>query len=355
MAINGLSMRRLRAWGAGALAVVLSATGAAAEATRLKIVGGLAGIAQYRQYEEPFWTKRIEEISGGRLTASIVPFDRSGLRGQDMLQLMKLGVVPFGTALVAVVATDEPELNAVDLPALNPSMADLRGSVQAFRPHLRRILAERYGIELLGIYAYPAQVVYCAKAFRGLADLAGRRVRTSSVSQSELVAALGGHPVQIPFAEIVNALSHGVVDCAITGTMTGYEIGLSDVTSHIHGMALSWGISFFGANRTAWDALAPELREIVSRGVQELEGEIWSAAERETSRGFACTTGTAECAGGRRGRMALVPVTPEDDARRRKLLVEHVLPRWVDRCGPDCVAVWNEILAPRAGFRLGSE
>ena len=328
---------------------------AAAEPTRLKIVGGLAGISQYKQFEEPFWAKRIEELSGGRLTATIRPFDRSGLRAQDMLQLMKLGVVPFGTALVALVAGDEPELNVVDLPGLNPTFDDLRETVAAYRPHLRNVLRDRYDIELLGVYAYPAQVVYCAKPFRGLADLQGRRVRTSSVGQSELVSALGGIPVLVPFAEMVNAVTNGVVDCALTGTLSGFEIGLSGVTTHVHAMSLSWGISFFGANRRAWDALPADLREVIRTGVQGLENHIWMSADRETARGLACNIGAASCGSERRGTMTLVPVSPADEARRRLLLVEAVLPSWLDRCGSDCANVWNEHMAPRAGIRLKAE
>ncbi len=349
----GTTWRRIAA-AAALLAGIGAAPAGAAEATRLKIVGGLAGVAQYRQYEEPFWAKRIGELSGGRIAASIVPFDRSGLRGQDMLQLMKLGVVPFGTALLAVVAGDEPQLNALDLSVVSPTMEDLRASARALRPSVGRLLAERYDIELLGVYAHPAQVLYCAKPFSGLADIAGRRVRTSSVGQSEFVTGLGGVPVQIAFAETVGAVTSGVVDCAITGTLPGFEIGLSEVTSHIHGMALSWGVSIFGANRTAWEALAPDLREIVRSGVRDLEGEIWRAAEAETARGFACNTGAAEC-GGRRGRLVQVPPSPADDARRRRLLIESVLPRWIDRCGDECITLWNEVLAPRLGFRLGAE
>ncbi|KAA2236105.1 TRAP transporter substrate-binding protein [Salinarimonas soli] len=347
---------RSRGW--LALAAVLlglsAAPAAAAEPIRLKIVGGLAGISQYRQFEEPFWTKRLEEMSGGRLTAAVHPFDRSGLRAQDMLQLMKLGVVPFGTALLALVAGDEPELNVIDLPGLNPNFEVLRETVAAYRPHLRDVLKDRYGIELLGVYAYPAQVVYCAKSFRGLSDLAGRRVRTSSVSQSELVSALGGVPVLVPFAETVSAVSTGVVDCAITGTLSGYEIGLPEVTTHIHAMALSWGLSFFGANRSAWEALPADLRDVLRAGIARLEQDIWTSADRDTARGLACNAGTTAC-DGRQGRMTLVPVTPEDEARRRRLLVEAVLPSWLDRCGTDCAAVWNEHMAERAGIRLKAE
>jgi hypothetical protein len=53
--------------------------------------------------------------------------------------------------------------------------------------------------------------------------------------------------------------------------------------------------------------------------------------------------------------MSLVPVTPEDEARRRRLLVEAVLPSWLDRCGSECAAVWNDNMAARAGIRLKAE
>ncbi len=331
------------------LVLCLPAPGARAEEpVRLTVVGGLAGVSQYNQLEQPFWQTEIAERTRGRLTASIRPFNESGLRGEDMLQLMRLGVVPFGTALLAVAAGDEPELNAVDLPALNPDIATLRQTVSRYREHLRQVLRERYDIELLGIYAYPAQVLFCTRAFQGLDDLAGRRIRTSSVGQSELMVALGAMPVLIPFAETLAALRDGVADCAITGTLSGYEIGLPSVTTHVHAMAISWGMSFFGANVAAWRAIPADLRDEVRRGVTDLEQRIWTRAEDDTTRGLTCTT-QAVCPGARRKPMTLVPLSPSDAERRRLLLVETVLPRWIERCGEACVAAWNATLKPALG------
>ncbi|SFU61552.1 TRAP-type C4-dicarboxylate transport system, substrate-binding protein [Methylobacterium sp. 174MFSha1.1] len=340
---------------AAAVVLVLGLPGArAGEPVRLTVVGGLAGVSQYRQLEQPFWQTEIGERTGGRLTVSIRPFNESGLRGEDMLQLMRLGVVPFGTALLAVAAGDEPELNAVDLPALNPDMTALRQNVGHYREHLREVLRERYGIELLGIYAYPAQVLFCTRKFEGLADLAGRRIRTSSVGQSELMAALGAMPVIIPFAETVAALRDGVADCAITGTLSGYEIGLSGVATHVHAMAISWGMSFFGANIAAWRALPADLRDEVRRGVADLEQRIWKQAEDDTARGLACATQTA-CPGAPRKAMTLVPLSPRDAERRQRLLTETVLPRWIERCGEACVGIWNETLKPALGVTAKAE
>ena len=306
--------------------------------------------------EKPFWEHRIEALSNGSIQAEIHAFDRSGLPGQEMLQLMRLGIVPFGTALLAVVSGDEPELNAVDLPALNPDMQALRRTVGLYRSHLQQMLRTKFGVKLLAVYAYPAQVIFCAKPFTGLGDLAGRRIRTSSVGQSEMMVALGAIPVLTPFAEIVNSVRTGVVDCAITGTLSGNEIGLPNVTSHIYPMAISWGLSFFGANEAVWKALRPDLRATLKEAIAGLEREIWDAADRETAVGLACDIGAPDCNGEHSpGHMTLVPVTSQDEATRKRLLVESVLPGWIQRCGTDCVAAWNRELAPALGIKATAD
>ena len=123
---------------AAALALLLSALAARAAdqapAQRLRIVGGLAGVSQYTRQEEPFWTRELPRLTNGRVSAEIVPFDRAGIRGQEMLRLMQLGVVPYGTALLSLSATQDPVFGAPDLAGLNPDMASTRKTVAAFRP-----------------------------------------------------------------------------------------------------------------------------------------------------------------------------------------------------------------------------
>ncbi|MDQ2765011.1 MAG: TRAP transporter substrate-binding protein [Pseudomonadota bacterium] len=333
--------------------LAISTSRAADTTIQLKVVGGLAGVGQYINFEEPFWMHEVPRLTDGRIQAEIQPFDRSGLPGQEMLQLMRLGVVPFGTALLAQVSGDEPELNAVDLPTLNPDMTSLRKTVELYRSHLHETLQQKYGIELLGIYAYPAQVLYCTKRFASLKDLSGRKIRTSSVGQSEMMSALKAIPVVTPFSGIVGAIKAGAVDCAITGTMSGNEIGLPAVTSYISPLAISWGLSFFGANKQAWDQLPSDIRSILQGGIHKLELLIWESAARETAAGLACNIGSSACAGGKIYDMHLVPLAAEDAALLKQLLIQNILPGWIQRCGNDCVAAWNETLGPGLRIQIG--
>lgn len=313
--------------------------------THLRIVGGLAGINQFTRLEGPFWSQRLKERSGGRVTAEIAAFDKSGIQGREMLRLLSLGVISFGTVLPSL-STEDPELTAMDLPLVSPDFATLRQVVAAYRPQVERFLSERYGLELLAIYTYPAQVIYCRQPFQSLNDLKGRRVRTSGVSQAEMVEALGGIPVVTPFADIVPAIQRNVVDCAITGTMSGNSIGLHEVTSHIHELAISWGVSLFAANGGAWQALAPEVRDLLRREIAGLEAEIWRAADQETAEGLACNAGTPGCTGGRPGRMTRVPQSRQDASRRAEMIATAVLPGWLARCGDACADAWNRSIGP---------
>jgi TRAP-type C4-dicarboxylate transport system substrate-binding protein len=320
---------------------------------QLRIVGGLGKINQYTQRERPFWQDTLPRVTAGRASATIVPFDEAGLRGSEMLQLIQVGAVPFATALLPLVATQDPVLGAPDLAGLNPDMAALRRHVAAFRPYLEARLRQRWGIELLAVYVYPAQVAFCAKPFKGLTDLAGRRIRSSNTTQSDLIEALGAVPVQTAFADIVPKLRSGDIECAITGTMSGNTIGLQDVTTHVHTMAANWGLAIFGANEAVWNALSPQLREVLRRELPKLERAIWDDAERETGEGLACNSGSPGCVSGRPGHMVVVNETRADAQRWREIFVSTVLPRWVQRCGSECAKVWNETLGPATG--IGAE
>jgi TRAP-type C4-dicarboxylate transport system substrate-binding protein len=343
-----------RAAGASAAAPAEAASASAAAPLHLRIVGGLANVNQYTRHEEPFWSRELPRLSGGRFVGDIIPFDRAGIRGQEMLRLVQLGAVPFGTALLATSAIEDPELGAPDLAGLNADMPALRRSVAAFRPYLERTLHERYGARLLAVFTYPPQVVFCAKPFKGLADLAGRRVRTSSPPQADLMEALGATPVSTGFAEIVPNIRSGNVECAITGATSGNTIGLHEQTHYLHTLAITWGLSLFVANEAAWKALPADLQALLLKELPKLEQAIWAESDRETAEGLACNTGGAGCTTGRKGSMTLVQATPADVRRMRDIFGSTVLPRWVQRCGNQCAAVWNQTLRPATGIEAST-
>jgi TRAP-type C4-dicarboxylate transport system substrate-binding protein len=337
--------------GVGVAACLAAGAGAAGAPPplHLHIVGGLGSLKVFTEHERPFWETELGRLSGGRYTAEIVPFDRAGIRAQEVLTLVQLGAVPFATVQVSGGIKD-PELSAPDLSGLNPDMAAMRRSVAAFRPHLEEVMRKRYRIEVLALYVYPAQVLFCKKPLSGLKDVAGLRVRTSGPAQADWIEALGGKAVTTGFNDIVPFLDRDEIDCAVTGTMSGNIIGLPDVTTYIHPMAISWGLSMFAANGAAWNALPADLRALLRRELPRVERDVWNESERDTADGIACNTGAPACKEGKPGAMVAVPASAADERLRRQIFAATVLPRWLQRCGPQCVGVWNRTLAASTGI-----
>lgn len=342
--------RIMQALVVAALGVSTAAEAQVASTQKLRIVGSLAGLNQYVQHEEPFWTQTLTRLSGGRFSADIVPFDRAGVPAQDMLRLMQIGVIPFGTAQLSRVAAQDAVFSAMDLAGLNPDVATLRKSVAAYRPFVESTLRQNYRIELLGIYVYPAQMIFCSSPFASLKDLAGRRIRVSGSSSADFISAVGATPVVTSLTEMLPNIRNGNVNCAVTGTMSGNTVGLHEITSHLYAMPITWGLALFGANSDSWNALDPALRVLLRNELPKLEADIWAANERETKVGIDCNIGALGCVGGRKGRMTLVQLTPQDDQRRKSILLSTVLPQWLRRCGGQCADIWNQTIGPALGI-----
>ena len=262
--------------------------------------------------------------------------------------MIQLGVVPFGTAVLSFVTAKYAEFGAPDMPGLNPDIASLKQSVNAFCPYLVKSMRERHGVEVLAVYTYPAQIVFCKNPVAGLQDLANRRIRVSSVTQSDFVTSLGGTPVLTGFSQILSSMTSGSIDCAITAAMSGNKLGLHDVTNFQYTLPINWGLAMFAANSGAWAALNPELKSLLTRELPKLEAAIWEESERETRDGVACNTGAASCAGGKKGNMTEVKPSAADERLRKKLLVD-VLQRWQQRCTERCVDVWNQTIGKVPG------
>jgi TRAP-type C4-dicarboxylate transport system substrate-binding protein len=320
-----------------------------APALKLRVVGSVAGLNQYVRHEEPFWSKTLAKLSNGKYTAEIVPFDRAGIPIGDMLRLIQLGVVPMGTAITSsTLTTQYAEFGAPDLAGLNPDMATLKRNVAAFRPYLKKAIREQHGAEVLALYVYPAQVIFCKSNFSGLQDLAKRRIRVSGVTQADFVTALGATPVTIGFSQILPSVASGNIDCAITAAMSGNKLGLHEVTAYQHTMPVTWGVAIFAVNSATWAAMPADLKAILNRELPKLEQTIWAESEAETLEGTACNTGSDQCSSGKKSKMTEVPVTSADERKRREILTV-VLKNWQQRCGAKCVDSWNQTIGKIPG------
>lgn len=316
----------------------------------LRIVGSLATLSPYKDFEQPFWTKHIPERSGGAITTEIRGFDQMGMKGPEVLRLLGQGVMEFGSVPMYYLAADDPAIEMIDIAGLEPDVATGRKVTEATRPFYEALLRDKFKVELIGIGAFPAQVLYCNGEIKGLADIKGRKVRVGGRSQSELVAALGGVPVTMAFGEVVPALQTKTVDCGITGSMSGNLAKWHEVTSHLLALPLGWAQIAYAVNQKTWRGLDPKVRDFIDAEMKTLESGLWDAAGAVTEMGYACNAGKPECRGGNPGKMKIVQPSKADLELLRKVGAEAMLPKWAARCNDACVAEFNKSVAKVVGL-----
>src|SRR5262249_6876472 len=157
---------------------------------------------------------------------------------------------------------------------LNPDQETLRRTLKAYEPTLADIMRSRHGVELLAVWTYPAQVVFCNQAGSKLADLRGLKVRVSSPINKGFVKRLCGTALTLPSASIVDALKRRAVDCAITGASSGYPVGLHNQPTHLLPIAVSWGANIVMANHASWARLDPRVQSFLRTQLAGLTDKI---------------------------------------------------------------------------------
>lgn len=318
--------------------------------THVKVVGGLSNLTAYNDYEKPFWTKTIPELSNGKVTADIKGFNEMGLKGPELLRLMSQGVVEFGTATLSYFASDNPINEAVDLAGQATDVKTARAVTDAFAPVYAKMYGQGSNVKLLGISTYPAQVLFCNAEIKGLADIKGKKVRTSSRTTADFVEALGGSSVTMAFGEVVPAMQNKVVDCAITGSLSGYSAKWYEVSTHLYALPINWNQQIHAVNQKSWDKLDPKVRTFIQTNINTMINDIWEGAGRQTQEGYDCNTGAASCPYPVKGKMVLVKPSDADRQLLKKVMQEAVVPKWAARCSAQCVQSYNETIGKLVGI-----
>lgn len=311
--------------------------------TKLTVVGGLSNLTAYQNFEEPFWTKTVPELSDGKVTADIKGFNDMGLKGPEILRLVGQGVIPFGTATLSYFSSDDPINAAIDLAGLAPTIEIAHEVTDAFTPVYEDFYADK-NVKVLGFSTYPAQVLFCNAPVEKLDDLKGKKVRTSSRTQAEFVEALGGSSVTIPFGEVVPALQNGVVQCGITGSMSGYSAKWYEVSTHLVALPINWNQQVHAANQDYWDKLDPKVQDFLLANLPVMYQAIWDQAAKETQEGYDCNTGSDNCPYDVKGKMKLVEPSDADREELKRLTADVVVPKWAARCSDKCVSDFNNTI-----------
>lgn len=336
------------------MASAVPASAADLPKNNFKAVGTWGNLSNYTAFEGPFWSKTVGEASKGAITGQITPLTELGLKGFEVMRLLKLGVFDYAFGVIGYVASEDAVFEGVDLSVVAQDIKTAREVTKVYRPTLEKAFEKVYGAKLMMMAPFPSQMLFCNSEIKSIADLKGKKIRVYSTTLGDFVEGVGGNSVTVAFAEVVPALQKGVVDCGITGTMPAYKSKWYQVAKTVFALRVGWGIEFGAFSLKRWNALDKPTQDFFTAEFAKLEDRFWKGIGDEDEMGIICNTGVGgKCSEGEPGKMKLVKPSESDVAARRKVLEEFILKRWASRCSAECVKNWNETVGKLVGLKAG--
>ncbi len=181
--------------------------------------------------------------------------------------------------------------------------------------------------------------VFSNKPLATVDDFQGLKVRAAGLLTADAFKALGASPLTMAIAELAPAVAAGTVDAVATGASFGITIGMADVTTYLN----IWGFEpifpiGLVANAESFDALAPDVQEILRKVSKDLGGQMFMAGDNVSR--LALSLGEA-------GGLTIVYPEAAEVAKARELTAETI-DKWLGLAGPDGQAVLN-IISEYAG------
>jgi len=329
-----------------------------AEQQKIVVVGSWNSLTLYNALEKPFWTKTLPEAMNGKIDVTMTSLGQINVTGAAVLRQMEFGLFGVVSTVVDYVVSDCPELAGLDLPVLAPDIATARKILNAHRPVLSEVLEKNFNAKLLSIAPYPAQILFLNEKVSGLGDLKGKKIRASGWTTARFIEALGATGVNISFGEVPQSLQRGIVDGAVTGSLSGYSAGWGEVTSYIYPLAIGgWDYVMTVMNMDIWNKFSPTDQELIqSLIIKEVEMPAWGITEEETQEGIDHLIGGKKdgekYAYGEPNELELIEVVPGDIELARQILLEKVLPAWASQVDKTTVDRWNETIGKVVNIQI---
>jgi TRAP-type transport system periplasmic protein len=217
--------------------------------------------------------EEVKEKTNGDLLITLHLGGSLPIKAESITAAVADNVVQFGDDGFATGTI--PITGVLRLPMLLQSADDLAKAMQIVRPYLDAAYGKR-GIEVLGQYSYPFQVIWGRKKITALTDIKGLKLRVTSVEQGEFIRRFGGVPLTMGSPDVAAALDRGVVDGGLTAS-SGGGLAWHDLLKYRYAFPVSYVNSTYVVNKEAMEKLSPETQKILRDSAAKWS--VWATDE----------------------------------------------------------------------------
>ena len=292
----------------------------------------------------------VRARTNGQIDIQLSSYPECGIRGFDMIHLLKDGSLGLGEIYSGLVGGEFPVFEAANLWGAYESVDQWFAASEALRDDIRALVTkETGGGKIVGFNYYASNYFLSKGPLNTLADYEGAKTRSHSTSPSDLIGpdGLGADPQTMAFADVYPALERGDLDGAVTCGSCAVGQKWFEVTDYltgpIPGTIVETYITFSGKE---WNSLPAHFQEILlEEGVLHTERAKGAALDSDVK-----SEGDLVGLGMKHSNFTSEMLGIFKDAAR-----DAVIPEWADRAGgfeSEPVQLYNTKIGPITGLYI---
>jgi len=208
------------------------------------------------------WADEVGKRSNGSLTVKVYPSLQLGGTPPGMYNQVLSGVADIAFLTPGYTPTVFPRIGVVELPYLSK---DAQHATRIMRALFEKYLADDFkNVKMIAYWAVDSHAIQSVKPIKSIEDLKGKKIRSPSSVQSDVVKALGAVPVNMPITNVYTSLERGVIDAFFAGPSASFSFKLNEVVKAITTGGPGGNLPLVVVmNKKSYDSLSPEHKKII--------------------------------------------------------------------------------------------
>lgn len=208
------------------------------------------------------WAEEVAKRSNGSLTIRIYPSLQLGGTPEGQYNQVLSGISDISFFTPGYTPTVFPGTGIAELPYLTKNAEHATRLLHAV---FDKYLAQEYkDVKVITFWTVDSHAIQSRTPIRTLEDLKGKKIRSPSAAQSDVVKALGAVPVNMPITQVYTSLERGVIDAFFAGMSASFSFKLDEVVKSITLGGTGGNLPLFLVmNKKSYEALSPEHKKII--------------------------------------------------------------------------------------------
>lgn len=225
-----------------------------------------------------FFIEEVEKNSGGELKIELRS-NGSLIKHDSIKRAVQSNQVQIGEIRMGVYGNESPMYILDSLPNIAKNYDEARILMEAQKPFFDKVFAKN-GMRIITYMAWPGQGFYTKAPVKSPDDFKNVKLRIYSKATQTMGDMLGFQTTILPFAEVPQAFSVGLIEALFTSAQTGTDIQAWDYVKNFAYTGTMHNKNAIIVNEKAFAALSPKVQKVVLEAGERATVRAWELSKK---------------------------------------------------------------------------